>query len=83
MTNIEQRAVRALELVAMPNVTWHPKRAAVLAMRLTLDPNYKLQRSEEADLWFLSWHYRRQIHDVEVVRHAETLMTGAMSMVFD
>lgn len=82
MTDLEQRAIRALADVRMPTKSWHWKQAEHLLGVLVLEPQRKLGITEAADLWFLVFRYRRQIPDVELVSHARELVTGAMSLAF-
>lgn len=82
MTDLEQRAIVALRDVRVPDKNWHGARIEALNMRLTVMPLTKLGCSEEADLWFLVWRYRRQIEDAAVVAHADELMNGARHLSF-
>ena len=82
MTDLEQRAIRALRAVKMPEKNWHGKRAELLNARLQLQISERLPMNDAADLWFLVWTYRRQIADREVVNRANEIVNGAMSLVF-
>ncbi len=82
MTDLEKRAVTALRSVKMPEQNWHARRAESLNMRLTLQPQPRLGITEEADLWYLVWRYRRQIADLEVVARENEIVNGAMSLGF-
>lgn len=82
MTQIEQRAVSALQGV---NVGKHPtagKRIKELQHRLVVSPERRLTPEEAADLWFLVWHFRAQIlatpgGDHAVVAEADAVINGA------
>lgn len=82
MTELEKRAVVALRDVRVPEKNWHGPRIEALNMRMTVAPESKLGCSEEADLWFLVWRYRRQIEDAAVVARADELMNGARHLSF-
>lgn len=82
MTDLEQRAVRALRGVKVYHKGWHDARVEELNMWLNVKPEAHLGCTQEADLWFLVWRYRRQIEDHELVAHALELMTGAMGLSF-
>jgi len=78
----EQRAIRELRGVRMPESNWHGKRAAHLYTLFLNEPHSRLSCSDAGDLWFLVWRYRRQIENREVVAHADELMNGAKSLAF-
>lgn len=82
MTEIETRAIRALLDVKVPDKNWHGARIESLNMRLTVKPEMRLPVSEASDLWFLVWRYRRQIGDEEVVKEANKIVNGALSLEF-
>lgn len=82
MTDMEQRAVRALRGVRVTHRTWHDRRVEELNQWLYIRPDARLGITEEADLWFLVWRYRRQIDDAEVIAHADELMNGAKTLRF-
>lgn len=82
MTDLEQRAIRLLLDVKVPDKNWHGARIESLNMRLTLQPEMRLPLSEASDLWFLVWRYRRQIDDGEIVSKANELVNGALSLSF-
>lgn len=82
MTDLEQRAIRVLLDVKVPDKNWHGARIESLNMRLTLQPESRLPLSECSDLWFLVWRYRRQIDDAEIVCKANELVNGALSLGF-
>lgn len=82
MTDLEQRAIRSLLDVKVPDKTWHGARIESLNMRLTLRSEMPLPLSERSDLWFLVWRYRRQIDDSDIVRKANELVNGAFSLTF-
>jgi hypothetical protein len=82
LTDLEKRAITALQKVAMPSKGWHASRAEYLHAKMTLYPNARLVETQQSDLWFLVWHYRRQIADRAVVEHADALVNGALSLAF-
>ena len=82
MTGLEQRAIRALREVQMPEQGWHARRAELLYGFLVLDPGRKLDTGNASDLWYLVWRYRRQVADAEVVREANRIVNGAMNLAF-
>ena len=82
MTYLETRAVTALRSVRMPEKNSHARRAGVLDGRMTMQPNMRLTFPEAADLWFLVWHYRRQIPDADVVAKANEIVNGALGLSF-
>lgn len=82
MTDLEQRAVRALRGVRVKHTAWNNRCVAALNNFLTVGPEARLGITQEADLWFLVWRYRRQIADHKVVAHADELMNGARSLSF-
>jgi hypothetical protein len=83
VTDLQQRAIRALLDVRVPEKNWHGARIESLNMRLTLTPDAKLGCTEEADLWFLVWRYRRQIENFELVAHADDLVNGRKHLEFE
>jgi hypothetical protein len=83
MTEIEKRAILALQAVAMPKETWHGRRAEYLHMRLQVMPNARLVETQAGDLWYLCWRYRRQITDAAVVERADYIVNGALHLAFD
>ena len=80
MTELEQRACRALPGITFSRKSGHVKIANRIYRIFLSDPMWPLSEEEQADLWFLLWRYRRQIDDRELVAHAEELLTGAMTM---
>ena len=82
MTELQQRAIRSLLAVKVPEKLWHGSRIEALHMRLKLYPESRLMWPEESDLWFLVWRYRRQIDDSEIVCKANELVNGALSLSF-
>jgi hypothetical protein len=82
VTELEQRAIVALRSVKMPEKNWHGRRAEVLSGRLILDAQKALRMDEKADLWFLVWRYRRQIDDDKLIRAANEMVNGALSLEF-
>lgn len=82
MTDLEQRAIRLLLDVKVPDKNWHGARIESLNMRLTVQPDMPLPLSDRSDLWYLVWRYRRQIDDNDIVRKANELVNGALSLAF-
>lgn len=82
MTDLEQRAIRALRDVRVPAKNWHGTRIEALNMRLTVIPEAGLGITDQADLWFLVWRYRLQIDDAAVVAYADDLVNGTRSLNF-
>ena len=82
MTDLEQRAARLLPSISYGGKSWHEPRAKTLFQLVSNDPLWSLTPHEQADLWFLVWHYRRQIKEAEVVARADELMTGALALRF-
>lgn len=80
MSVIELRAIAALRSVKMPHQSKHPRLVAGLVSRTESVPSAPLPIVLSADLWFLVWRYRRQITDVEVVKRADELVNGALSL---
>lgn len=66
----------------MSEESWHARRASYLFFRLTMQPNARLVETQQGDLWFLVWRYRRQITDSEVLARADWLVNGAMRIDF-
>ncbi len=83
MTDLEKRAITALQAVRFPREGWHLERAAVLHMKMTLYPHARLVETQAGDLWFLCWTYRRQIKDEAVVARADELVNGAKRLIFE
>lgn len=83
MTDLEKRAIAALYQVSANPYSWHPRRIAALNLRATVTPAARLKCTEAADLWFLVWHYRRQIADAAVIAEADRLRNGALRLIFD
>lgn len=83
MTDLEQRAIRALRDVKVPAKNWHGTRIEALNMRLAVIPDAGLGCTDQADLWFLVWRYRRQIEDAAVVAYADELVNGEKSLSFE
>jgi hypothetical protein len=83
VTDLEQRAIRALRGVSMPEEVWHWRRAEYLYFRLQVFPNAKLVETQIADLWYLCWRYRRQITDQEIVARADYIVNGAMQLAYE
>lgn len=82
MTVLEIRAVRALRGVRVAHSTWHDRRVEALNKWLDFKPEARLGITEEADLWFLVWRYRRQIDDAAVVARADELIHGRQTLKF-
>jgi hypothetical protein len=83
VTDLEHRAILALRDVRMPSQGWHWRRAEYLYFKMTQFPSARLVETQQVDLWFLVWRYRRQIIDKEIVAHAEYLVNGAAQLAFD
>lgn len=82
MTEIQQRAIRSLCNVRVPEQGWHGTKIEKLNMWLTVQPEKPLPASDLADLWYLVWRYRRQIDDREVVAEADAVINGAFRLAF-
>jgi hypothetical protein len=82
VTELEQRAIVALRSVKMPEKNWHGRRAECFSGWLILDAKRSLAVHEKADLWFLVWRYRRQIDDDQLIRAANEMVNGALSLEF-
>lgn len=82
MTELQQRAIKALVTVKMPEQNWHGRRAEFLNGLLTLCVKRPLRMDEISDLWFLVWRYRRQIDDDQLIRAANEMVNGALSLEF-
>lgn len=82
MTDLEKRAITVLLSVKVPEQVWHGRRIEALNMLMKVDPKRNLGVSQKADLWFLVWRYRRQIDDEQLIRTANELVNGAMSLAF-
>lgn len=83
MSDLEKRAVLALLDVRCKPETWHARRIAQLDLKRALRGEARLIVTESADLWFLVWHYRRQITDAGVVAEADRIRNGALNLIFD
>jgi hypothetical protein len=82
MTDLEQRAMPLLLGIAYNPHSWHKMRAHSLYRLFQNDPLWKLTDHEKHDLWFLIWHYRRQVRDTECVAHADEVVNRALSLRF-
>lgn len=82
MTVLEQRAIRLLVGVAYAPHSTHTRAAHALYKLFLDDPLWNLSAEQQANLWFLIWHYRRQVNDAEVVARADELVNGALHMEF-
>jgi hypothetical protein len=83
MTDLEKRAITALQDVVKNQQSWHERRARQLWFRMQGGESAQLVVTERGDLWFLVWHYRRQVKDAGVVAEADRLVNGAMHLAFD
>lgn len=82
MTDLEQRAAKLLKGIRYAPAMWHEPRAQSLFRLCNRDPNRKLTAHEQADLWFLIWHYRRQVNSAEAVARAGEVVNGQVAMRF-
>jgi hypothetical protein len=82
MTDLEVRAILYLERIRYARDIWHADRAKWLCFRVKRDPLYVFTWQEKADLWFLIWHYRRQVDDVELVARANEERGGPRALAF-
>jgi hypothetical protein len=82
MTDVEQRAARLLHRIRYAPDTWHELRAKALFRICDKEPCWKLTAPEQADLWFLIWHYRRQVNDAELIGYANEVVNGQVSLRF-
>jgi hypothetical protein len=82
VTVIEQRAAKLLPEIRYATETWHEPRAKTLFRLCNSDPLWSLTALQQEDLWFLIWHYRRQVADAEVVARADEFRNGALSLRF-
>ncbi len=82
MTNLEQRAAQCLYRIRYAPGNLHEPRAKTLHRLWKNDPLWSLSFLDQADLWFLIWHYRRQVNDAELVAHADTVVNGALELKF-
>lgn len=83
MTDLEKRAITALAGVRFPSKGWYENRAKFLKMKMDVFPHARLVETQAGDLWFLVWHFRRQIKDDAVLAHADELVNGALHLAFD
>jgi hypothetical protein len=82
VTDLEKLAVTTLRSVIVPEQVWHGHAIERLNMRMTIKPDDGLPVSDRADLWFLVWRYRRQIDDDKLIREANKMVNGALSLEF-
>jgi hypothetical protein len=82
MTDVEQRAARLLDRIRYAPDIWHEQRAKALFRICNKEPRWKLTASEQADLWFLIWHYRRQVSDAELIGYANEVVNGQVALKF-
>jgi hypothetical protein len=82
MTNLEQRAIQFLHEIRYAPNTWHEARAKWLHRLWRNDPFWKLTAHEQADLWWLIWHYRRQVDDAELIGQANEVVNGQAALRF-
>jgi hypothetical protein len=61
---------------------WHEPRGHALFRLFNFDPKWKLTALEQADLWFLIWHYRRQVSDACLVARANEVINGQVALRF-
>jgi hypothetical protein len=80
MTGIERRAMEALESIRYAPYLWHEARAFALVRLWKSDHLWHLSQHEQNDLWFLIWHYRRQVFDAEVISCANEYINGALPL---
>jgi len=83
VTDLEKRAITALQDVKFPSEGWYEKRSRSLWFKMMQFPNARLVETQAGDLWFLVWKFRRQIADAAVVAHADELLNGAMHLAFE
>lgn len=83
MTDLEKRAITALAGVKYPSMGWYENRARFLKMKMEVSPHSRLVETQAGDLWFLVWHFRRQIQDEAVLAHADELVRVALHLAFD
>ena len=82
MTDLEKRAIKALQSVVMPSEGWYAARAEYLHGRMLIMPNARLISTQAGDLWYLVWRFRRQITDRELVDTANELVNKVRSLPF-
>jgi hypothetical protein len=82
MTDLEQRAMRLLPRIRYAPGIWHEPRGKWLFRLWERDPRWKLTAQEHADLWFLIWHYRRQLDDAQVIGYANEVNNGQVALRF-
>lgn len=83
MTDLEARAIRALRTVKMPAEGWHARRREYLSQRLALQPRARLIETQQGDLWYMVWRYRRQVKDAAVVAESDRIVNGALNLVYE
>jgi hypothetical protein len=82
MTDIEQRAAKMLDRIRYAPNIWHEPRAKTLYRLSQSCPHWNLTALEQADLWFLIWHYRRQVNDTELIGRAGEVVNGQVALRF-
>jgi hypothetical protein len=82
MTDLEQRAAKLLPRIRYAPGIWHEDRAKWLHRVGEKQPDWKLTAHDQADLWFLIWHYRRQVPEARVVAHADEVINGQVALRF-
>ncbi len=82
MTDLEKRAMKLLPPIRYAQNTWHEDRAKWLHRLGEKQPDWKLTAHEQADLWFLIWHYRRQVDDAPVIGQANEVQNGQVALRF-
>jgi len=83
MTDLEKRAIAALQQVRFPREGWYENRARFLNMKMVCSARARLVETQAGDLWYLVWKFRRQIRDDAVIAYADELVNGAMRLAFD
>jgi hypothetical protein len=83
VTDLEKRAITALQQVNFPREGWYQNRSRVLYFKMHRFPHARLVETQAGDLWFMVWKFRRQIEDAAVVAHADELVNGALHLAFD
>jgi hypothetical protein len=82
MTDLEQRAAQLLPQIRYAPDMWHEPRAKFLYRVWKSDPLWNLTALEQADLWWLIWHYRRQVDDADLVWRADEVTNGVLALRF-
>jgi hypothetical protein len=82
MTDLEQRALLLLPRIRYAPGIWHEPRAKSLRRLWDKAPDWNLSEHDRNDLWFLVWHYRRQVDDATVVARANEAVNGQVALRF-